>query len=174
VIASVVRLSHSVVGLESSEVSRYSSRKKKKIQQSEEEKKNQPNLKISASISKNIHFIRHIRCPGAIHAGIKGAILVSLSTQTYRLIPSDIFSLLQCIAETCNRLIRPPPSCPWLRSLSHYLRVAYSFASVTSPENHTQGSRLIPCFTQQTPFLSPPSISLLSAHTLSVSLCFNI
>ena len=91
-------------------------------------------------------------------------------TQSYRLIPTDIFSLLQCIAEICYRLIRPPPSCPWLRSLSHYLRAAYSFASVTSPENHTRFTSHPLLYPTRSLLISPVDLPSERSYSVCISL----
>src|SRR5216683_4909643 len=126
---------------------------------------------MAASISKNIHFIRHIRCPVPYMRASREPSSYSL-TQGYRLIPSDIISHLQYIAETCNRLIRPLPSC---RSfvLSHYLRVAYNFASATSSENHTRFTSHPLLYPTRSPTYLPPRSPSWALNTLSVSLSPN-
>ena len=100
-------------------------------------KKKHPNLKIHASISKNIHLIRHIRCP--VPCGHQGRPSWYTSHKVTDSFLAILFLFLQCPAELVrrNRLIRPLPSCPGFL-LSHFLRPDYNFAGTygTSPENH--------------------------------------
>jgi hypothetical protein len=104
-------------------------------------KKNHPDLKIPPSILKNIHLIRHIRCPvpSCGHQGKKPSWYTSLKvTDSFLAI---FFWFLQCPAKLVrrNRLIKPA-ILSWLPSLSHFLRLDCIFAGTysTSPENHTR------------------------------------